>query len=83
MAAGEAASRAGDQRAATGAADPPGAGGRHPGGAGVGRRDIAERLFVGHRTVESHLARIDTKLGIRSRAELSRLLDGGTEAIVG
>ncbi len=49
---------------------------------GLASRDIGERLFIGTRTVESHLARIYGKLGIRSRAELSRLLDGGAEAIV-
>ncbi len=50
---------------------------------GLANRDIGERLYIGTRTVESHLARIFGKLGIRSRAELSKLLDGGTEAIVG
>lgn len=49
---------------------------------GLSSREVGERLYVGHRTVESHLARIYTKLGIRSRAELSRLFGGGTEAII-
>jgi DNA-binding NarL/FixJ family response regulator/tetratricopeptide (TPR) repeat protein len=49
---------------------------------GLPSREIGERLFVGTRTVESHLARIYGKLGIRSRVELARMLDGGREAIV-
>lgn len=49
---------------------------------GLPSREIGERLFVGKRTVESHLARIYGKLGIRSRVELARMLDGGREAIV-
>lgn len=41
---------------------------------GVAARDIGERLFVSHRTVETHLQRIYDKLGIRSRAELRQLM---------
>jgi ATP/maltotriose-dependent transcriptional regulator MalT len=41
-------------------------------------REVAEELVIGVRTVESHLARIYGKLGIRSRAELANAL--GLEA---
>ena len=34
------------------------------------------------RTAENHLARVYDKLGIRTRAELARALDGGTPALV-
>jgi DNA-binding CsgD family transcriptional regulator len=45
---------------------------------GLSSREVAERLYVGTRTVESHLARAYAKLGIRSRSELADLL--GAEA---
>jgi two-component system response regulator NreC len=44
--------------------------------------EIAGRLFVSHRTVEAHRARINHKLGVSTRAELvrfalaHRLIDG-------
>ncbi|HMX66357.1 MAG TPA: helix-turn-helix transcriptional regulator, partial [Microthrixaceae bacterium] len=41
---------------------------------GLAAREIGERLYVSRRTVESHLARVYTKLGIGSRAELASLL---------
>jgi DNA-binding CsgD family transcriptional regulator len=41
---------------------------------GLTSRVIAERLFVSVRTVENHLARIYTKLGVASRAELAELV---------
>ena len=41
-------------------------------------REVAEELVIGVRTVESHLARIYGKLGIRSRVELANAL--GLEA---
>lgn len=42
--------------------------------AGLGNRDIAERLVVSDRTVDNHVYRIFRKLGIRSRDEISRVL---------
>ena len=40
--------------------------------AGLSAREIGERLFIGERTVESHLARAYAKLGVRSKVELAR-----------
>jgi DNA-binding CsgD family transcriptional regulator len=37
-------------------------------------REVAASLFLGERTVASHLTRIYAKLGVRSRAELARRL---------
>ncbi|HSC73576.1 MAG TPA: AAA family ATPase [Gaiellaceae bacterium] len=41
---------------------------------GLTNRLIAERIFVSPKTVESNLARVYRKLGIRSRAELGRAI---------
>ena len=41
---------------------------------GLADREIAARLVVSVRTVESHLARVYRKLGIGSRGELVRAL---------
>ncbi len=43
---------------------------------GLSSRAIAERLTVSVRTVDSHLSRVFTKLGIRSRQELGPSLHG-------
>lgn len=39
---------------------------------GYSARQIGERLFIGARTVEGHLARAYTKLGVASKVELAR-----------
>jgi DNA-binding CsgD family transcriptional regulator len=41
---------------------------------GLTNRAIAERIFVSPKTVESNMARVYRKLGIRSRAELGRAM---------
>jgi DNA-binding CsgD family transcriptional regulator len=42
--------------------------------AGRTNREVAAALFVGERTVETHLTHVYAKLGIRSRTELARTL---------
>lgn len=39
---------------------------------GLTSREIGDRLFIGERTVETHLARVYAKLGVASRLELVR-----------
>jgi DNA-binding NarL/FixJ family response regulator len=41
---------------------------------GLSNREIGQKLYLSHRTVESHLYRIFPKLGISSRAQLRRAL---------
>jgi DNA-binding CsgD family transcriptional regulator len=43
---------------------------------GLASKTIGERLFVTSRTVDNHLARIYTKLGVGSRAELADAISG-------
>lgn len=43
---------------------------------GLTNKQIAERLFVSHRTVGAHLYQLFPKLGISSRAMLSEALEG-------
>ncbi|HEX7172328.1 MAG TPA: tetratricopeptide repeat protein [Candidatus Limnocylindria bacterium] len=42
-------------------------------------REVADALFLGERTVASHLTRIYAKLGVRSRTELARRLHADRE----
>ncbi|MGB0097236.1 MAG: helix-turn-helix transcriptional regulator, partial [Solirubrobacteraceae bacterium] len=44
--------------------------------AGKRNRDVAAALYVSEKTVESHLARIYDKLGVRSRAALATIIAG-------
>ena len=41
---------------------------------GMTNRDVAAALFISPKTVEANLARIYRKLGIKSRAELGRVI---------
>jgi ATP/maltotriose-dependent transcriptional regulator MalT len=44
---------------------------------GLSNREVAARLFVSYKTVEVHLGHIYDKLGVRSRAALTRLVHTG------
>ena len=41
---------------------------------GLSSKEIADRLFLSVRTVDSHLSRIFVKVGVRSRRELAGVL---------
>ena len=45
---------------------------------GLTNREVAASLVVSVKTVESHLARIFAKLGVRSRTELAIALRAGS-----
>ena len=47
--------------------------------AGLSSRQAGERLAIGHRTVETHLANVYAKLGVNSRAQLAAHFTLGTE----
>jgi DNA-binding CsgD family transcriptional regulator len=47
---------------------------------GCSNREISEQLYLSVRTVENHLQRAYEKLGVTSRAELTRALGGQAEA---
>lgn len=44
---------------------------------GLASKEIGDRLFISRRTAENHLANVYDKLGVGTRAELARVLDGG------
>ena len=44
---------------------------------GLSNREIAQRLYLSHRAISSHLYRIFPKLGITSRAQLGAVLARG------
>jgi DNA-binding NarL/FixJ family response regulator len=42
-------------------------------------KEVAAALFLGERTVETHLSHVYSKLGVRSRTELARVYRDGSE----
>jgi DNA-binding CsgD family transcriptional regulator len=50
---------------------------------GMTNRDVAAALFISPKTVEANLARVYRKLGIRTRAELGRLIGDSLGRLIG
>lgn len=48
---------------------------------GLTNRAIAQRLYLSHRTIESHLYRMFPKLGVRSRVELVTVMQGRLDPV--
>ena len=49
---------------------------------GLSNPQIASRLFISSRTVQYHLSKVFTKLGISSRSQLDRMLPGDPDTIL-
>ncbi|SFW79682.1 response regulator transcription factor [Amycolatopsis australiensis] len=48
----------------------------HLAASGLTNREIADRIYVSHRTVAAHLYKVFPKLGITSRSQLHAALGG-------
>ncbi len=46
---------------------------------GLSNKEIAQRLYLSHRTVASHLYRMFPKLGVTSRTQLTNVIRGSTD----